>query len=97
VFASVEPRALFTRQKRWRRKPPPEGKGRKMKVSVYRTGKEGTKELVAKFKLSADADFFAWSMFRQEEGWMYGIKYSVEDKNSIIAKYDNLNQWRVEA
>jgi hypothetical protein len=68
-----------------------------MKVSVYRTSKDGAKELVAKFKLSADADFFAYKMFKEEEGYMYGIKYSVEDKNSIIAKYDNLNQWRVGA
>ena len=69
-----------------------------MKVSVYRTtSKNGIKELVAKFKLSTDADFFAWTMFRQEEGYMYGIRYTVEDKNSIIAKYDNLNQWRVDA
>jgi len=68
-----------------------------MKVSVYRTSKDGNKELIAKFKLSADADFFAWTMFRQEEGYMYGIRYTVEDKNSIIAKYDNLNQWRVDA
>jgi hypothetical protein len=68
-----------------------------MKVSVYRTSKDGIKELVAKFKLSADADFFAYKMFKEEEGYMYGIKYTVEDKNSIIAKYDNLNQWKVEA
>jgi hypothetical protein len=68
-----------------------------MKVSVYRTVKEGKKELVAKFKLSADADFFAWKMFQAEEGYMYGIKYSVEDNNSVISKYDNLNQWPVSA
>jgi hypothetical protein len=68
-----------------------------MNVSVYRTAKEGKKELIAKFKLSTDADFFAWKMFQAEEGYMYGIKYSVEDKNSVISKYDNLNQWPVSA
>jgi hypothetical protein len=56
-----------------------------MKTLVYRT-QDSKKELVAKFKLSADADLFAYAASKLTSQ-ANGVVWSVEDANYVITKY----------
>ena len=60
-----------------------------MKTSVYRTNDAGGKDLVAKFRLASDADFFAWKASEAESLMAAGPSrtFTVEDKNSVISRY----------
>jgi hypothetical protein len=62
-----------------------------MKTSVYRTLK-GKKELVAKFKLTSDADLFAYTASNLATQ-VQGVVWTVEDANYIIKRYEATNDW----
>lgn len=67
-----------------------------METSVYRITNDGKKELIAKFKLASDADYFAWKMIQLEENYTITNveRFTVECEKSVISRYDLL---RVEA
>jgi hypothetical protein len=56
-----------------------------MKTSVYRI-EESKRELVAKFKLTSDADLFAYTASKLSSQ-SNGVVWSVEDSKYVISKY----------
>ncbi len=61
-------------------------KGQEVKTSVYRI-EDSKRELVAKFKLSSDADLFAYTASKLSSQ-ATGVVWSVEDAKYVISKYE---------
>ena len=96
MFASVEPRDLFTRLKGWRRKPPSEGKGKEMYLSKIQV-KNAVVRIFDKFAVSRTmkgrvCDYSSSGYkFEEKENGFIGISYfystsSYDNKDFVVSR-----------